>query len=349
MKVGQPSSRIVSGLVEVSWIKIYAKSTQKRFTKVDISLCFIFFRIKMRVLMTGSASCLGAVLLPVLCESPRIAYITGIDIKPTPFRHPKLRTLLLDIRNPDLSNVMANHDAVIHLAFVVKREGRSEQEMVDVNVRGSQHVVQAALHHRIRKFINLSSVSVYGSGRNLQEQSRLAPSAGFAYAQHKAELERYINVYFPEAIQLRSHLIIGAHAQPFLKDMLRSRVRVKFTQAQQPQQQVVHEQDVVSAIMLALCAGHGVSGAFNLAAPDIVDLAGEYIKRNRRLTIPLSYTTVNYLANMLKRIRPKDEYQWIDILGTTLTVCCERSRQELGWIPEKSAWEAREDAIRATV
>ena len=121
----------------------------------------------MRVFVTGSASCLATVLLPILCEDPNVDQVTGIDIRPTRYTHAKLNTEVLDIRAPNLADRVAEYDAVIHLAFAVQRKALSSDERDDINVRGSINVVNAAFQNGIQKFINLSSVSVYGAGDNI--------------------------------------------------------------------------------------------------------------------------------------------------------------------------------------
>ncbi len=296
----------------------------------------------MRIFLTGSASCLGIALLPVLCEQAGVKQITGIDIKPTSFRHPKFTSHILDIRDDSLMQHMRNHDAVIHLAFIVKREGRTHQEMQDVNVRGSSLVVDAAVENGIKKFINLSSVSVYGSGEDLVEATPLNPSRTFHYAQHKADVERYINIKMQSAIQLRSHLIIGANAQLFLREMFTLPIWMKFGKNKTPRQQVVHEDDVVRAILLALDTD--VSGTFNLSAPDVLDLAGTYIRKDR--DIPgIPFWMIRYVVRIVQLLKPKDEFTWVEMLNTTMTVNCSKAKSMLAWEPRFNAWDARRDAI----
>src|SRR5450830_474956 len=198
----------------------------------------------MRVFVTGSASCLAKVAIPLLAARPEVEAITGIDIKPTHLKHPKLTTHVLDIRDPRLQEHMKGHDAVLHLAFIVKQGSLSASDMRETNVIGGMNVVNAALSNEVRKFINLSSVSVYGSGIDITECSDPCPSSTFVYACHKAELETYVARHLSSAIQLRSHLIIGPNAQPFLIDMLRSRFWVSFNGMNKPRQQVIHEDDV---------------------------------------------------------------------------------------------------------
>lgn len=300
----------------------------------------------MRIFVTGSASCLGKALLPALCAEEWVSAVYGIDVKPTLFQHPKLATEIMDIRDSQLAGALAGADAVIHLAFVVKRGQRSLEEMRDVNVRGSARVVDAVRDLNIPKFINTSSVSVYGAGEHLTEDAPMRPSPTFHYAQHKAELENYINQTLPSAVQLRLHLIIGQHAQDFLRDMFRSPFWLKFGKNKVPRQQVLHEDDAVSAMLLAL--RQAVTGTFNLSAPEVIDLGGSYIregiKEGRRIW-PLPFWAVRFLVAIAKRIKPKDEFTWIEILDTSVTVNCSKAAAQLGWQPKKSAWQARKDAL----
>ena len=221
----------------------------------------------MKIFLTGSAGCLAAALLPVLCNDPAIESITGIDIKTTAYQHPKLKTSIFDMRDVSLRDTMKNHDAVIHLGFNVRRGNLSSEERYDINVNGSINVIDAANANKITKFINLSSVSVYGICENVTEEAKTNPLPTFPYAQHKEAVEQYINEHLPSAIQFRSHLIMGKNAQDFLREMFVMPVYLTFAEGKTPKQQVVHENDVVCAIEAALKAD--VSGAFILAETKI--------------------------------------------------------------------------------
>lgn len=296
----------------------------------------------MKIFITGSASSLGAALLPILCEDPAVMQVSGIDVKPTEFKHPKLPTEILDIRDPNLSKKMVGFDAVIHLAFLIAQEGRTLNEMHDVNVLGGMLVVDASIKSCIKKFINLSSTSVYGSGENIIEDSPLNPLPKYPYAQHKAELENYIDKRLPRAIQLRSQVIIGRNSLLFLRAMLKSPVYIYFGKRQLPKQQLIHEKDITQAIILSL--KKDVSGKFNLAAPEIIDITGSYIKAGRSIP-PFPLYFVRYLARIAKFINPNGDYTLFEILDTNLTVNCTRAKALLGWEPRYSIWEARNDAI----
>ncbi len=300
----------------------------------------------MKIFLTGSAGCLAAALLPVLCNDPAVESITGIDIKPTAYQHSKLKTSILDMRDASLQDVMKNHDAVIHLGFNVRRGNLSSEERYDINVNGSINVIDAANANGITKLINLSSVSVYGVCENATEETKTNPLATFPYAQHKEIIEQYINEHMPSAIQFRAHLIMGANAQDFLREMFVMPVYLTFAEGKTPKQQVVHENDVVSAIEAALKAD--VSGAFNLAANDIIDLGGSYIAKGieegRRIR-KFPFSIARMAAFFGRKMNTHDLATWIEMLDTTATVNCDKAKAQLNWAPKYSIWDARKDAM----
>jgi len=140
----------------------------------------------MNVLVTGSSSHLAQAALPLLCDEPGIARVTGVDLVPPRFVHAKFHAVQLDIRDPGLAAMLQGQDALVHLAFVVLRGRMSEAEMFDVNVTGSRKVFHAARRAGVRRLIHMSSAAVYDSGSRLGEESPIAPLPHFLYGHHKA-------------------------------------------------------------------------------------------------------------------------------------------------------------------
>ena len=73
-----------------------------------------------------------------------------------------------DIRNPrDVATALEGVEAVFHLASAVG-VGQSMYEInhyTDVNNRGTAVLLEALIHHRVRKLVVASSMSVYGEGQ----------------------------------------------------------------------------------------------------------------------------------------------------------------------------------------
>jgi nucleoside-diphosphate-sugar epimerase len=59
-----------------------------------------------RVLVTGSSSCLARALLPRLCAGGDITEVTGVDLRPAHFAHPKFRALVMDFRDPQTTALL---------------------------------------------------------------------------------------------------------------------------------------------------------------------------------------------------------------------------------------------------
>ena len=219
----------------------------------------------MRVFVTGSSSHLAAALLPRLCAHPAVEHVTGVDVDPPRFQHSRFSATQLDVRDPQLERLLARHEALVHLACRPRPGNGAEQEMFDINVNGSHKVFHAARRAGVRRLIHLSSAAVYGGGVHLGETAALNPAPGHLHAHHQAHLERLLEIEFPECVRLRPHLVLGPHARPAIKRLLRLPCYVRLP-APYPLLQCVHEDDVAQAVLLAL--DREARGAFNLAVED---------------------------------------------------------------------------------
>jgi len=291
----------------------------------------------MKILITGSSSCLARALLPQLCASPDITQITGIDLQPPHFSHPKFRASVMDFRDPRAAALLPDHDALVHLAYVVLRGRMHVSAMHDINVTSSLALLQAARNAGVRRIVHLSSAAVYGHGAGVRETAPFAPLPGFAYGQHKAELEALLAQAVPECICLRPHVILGPHAQPTLRQILRLPFYLHLADPQ-PELQCVHEDDVAAAVLSSLTrAAHG---AYNLAAADTWKLRDAMRRRHAR-ALPLPPAAARAGLKLAHGLCGwGGEPGWLAGLQQTLTLDCSRAAQELNWHPAHSAAQA---------
>ena len=287
----------------------------------------------MRVLVTGSASHLAQALLPMLCEHASVAHVTGIDLRPTGWQHPKLVARQIDLTRSDPQDWLSGHDAFIHLAWVVLRGHMALARMRAINVEASKHWLSAAAQAGLPRIIHLSSASVYGHGEMLTETAPLTPLPGFCYAEHKTEIEHWLEQRWPSIMRLRPHIILGPHAQPLLHAILRLPVYPVFPDPQ-PQLQCVHEQDVARAILLALT--QPFEGACNLAAPGSFSLRDAIVAhRPHALGIPPGVAAFG-LRWLWRLSGIGGETGWFDGAQHSLTLDCSRARDVLDWQPKIS-------------
>ena len=287
----------------------------------------------MKILLTGCNAHLAQALLPKLCHHPDIGSVIGIDLHAPPFHHEKFTFLTMDVRDAAIAGLMPGCDALIHLAFVVLRGKMSIANMRSVNLFATQQLFDAAAAAGIPRLIHLSSAAVYGSGENLAESAPHHPLPNFLYALHKAELEAWLETHHPSVIRLRPHIILGPHAQALLKRLIRQPAYIRLPDPQ-PLLQVVHEQDVVRAIVTSLFTN--ISGPFNLAAADPISFK-QIIQQHHAVSLPVPLPLAQAMLNVsLKLFGIGGEPAWLAGIGKSLTLNCDKAKIQLNWQPEFS-------------
>lgn len=282
----------------------------------------------MRVFVSGSSSHLARALLPALSAAPAIEQVTGYDIAPPHFEHPKFRALRGSVLDPALAAAARDHDALVHLAFMVLPGRLTARAMFEVNVTGSLRVFHAARAAGARRLIHLSSAAVYGRGIHLAEDAPLRPQPGLVYAEHCAALEKMLAIEFPDCVRLRPHFILGPHAQPVLESLLKRPFYVRWPRPQ-PLLQCVHENDVVDAVLLSLA--REVRGAFNLATEEALTYR-ELIRRRHRIALPVPPAVARAGLRFASRLVGHDiDPAWLGAVSHSLTLNCRRAAVELGW------------------
>jgi len=117
----------------------------------------------MRILITGGSGFLGINLIRHLHQKG-YNQLTSLDI--APFDYPDedkkiVKTILGDIRDESLvDRLMTEHDMVIHCAAALPLY--SEEEIISTDVGGTKTLLSAAQKHGIKRFVYISSTSVYG-------------------------------------------------------------------------------------------------------------------------------------------------------------------------------------------
>lgn len=303
----------------------------------------------MRIVVTGSASRLAAVLLPQLAQDERIREIIGVDVCETEFRHPNFTQVLLDIRAREIGRLLKKTDAVVHLAFAPNTSGGDRTQTRDINVGGTQNLFNQAAQQRVARVVWLSSASVYelpARERNIGESHPRRALPGFGYAEDKVTVENWLDSFEREhpdttVVRLRPHVIVGPHVPVFTKRLLRLPIYVELTKPE-PRMQCVHEDDVVRAIVAALFKD--VRGAFNLACADALSLY--QIQRIRHnVLLPLPLPVARAALRLAWRFGIGGDPVWVEALRYHLVLDTQRARTRLGWRPK---FDSVRDCLQAS-
>lgn len=303
----------------------------------------------MRIAVTGSAGHLAQVLIPRLLRDPALETIVGIDRVPHAYDDPRFHPVVGDVRAPDIVEHLAGTDALVHMAFVLMggRLGRARhrrETVRAVNVEGSRNVFMAAQAAGVRRLVFVSSASVYGAWPDnpplMDESQPLRAMPGFAYAEDKVAVEQWLDGFeaqHPETtvIRLRPHVILGPHAHPLLKSLLRQPFYPRLPRPALTQ--CVWEDDVAEAITLA--ARQGPPGAYNLAADGAMSFR-DMIHMTHRHALALPLGLAASLHRLAWWLLPEvGEPGWVQGMQHDLAVDSTRARDVLGWTPRHTLSE----------
>ncbi len=190
----------------------------------------------MRVLVTGGAGFIGSHLCGrLMAQGDEVAAIDNFDpfyperVKQralSPLLTRGLRLFRADIRDAEAVERAfgdARPECVVHLAALagVRPSLERPAEYMDVNVRGTAVLLEAARKTGVRRFVFGSSSSVYGANAvpPFQETARI-DSPLSPYAASKAAGEQLVstwrNLFGLEAISLRFFTVYGARQRPDL-------------------------------------------------------------------------------------------------------------------------------------
>jgi nucleoside-diphosphate-sugar epimerase len=220
------------------------------------------------VLVTGGNGYIGSNLIPKLLNIGLNVtcidlMIYGDNLLP---KHPSLTMVKGDIRNLDmLKKFISQQDIVIHLAFVSNDPGNELDPGAakSINVDSFRPLVELSVNSGVKRFIFLSSCSVYGIQSGLVSES-FSPNPLTAYASSKLECEIILQEYYSDKFspvilrpatvcgvsrRQRLDLIINrmaSHAFYERKILLRNKEQIRPS---------VHIDDLVSAIILMITSG----------------------------------------------------------------------------------------------
>lgn len=174
----------------------------------------------MHYLVTGGAGFIGTNICERLIKDGHtVIVIDNLSVSDTNVAG--LQSLGVTVVVKDISSYeeifpfFSNVDTVIHLA-AMNRAQRSIENPLEanaVNITGTLNCLEAARQNNVKRFINISSSSVYASQRDilLEEDMPLAPphpyGAGKLAGEHYARI--YNEVYGLETVSLRFFSVFG--------------------------------------------------------------------------------------------------------------------------------------------
>jgi UDP-glucose 4-epimerase len=244
-------------------------------------------------------------------------------------------------------------DALVHLAF--RDDPRTPtHDRYRTNVIGTMRLLEYAARHDVKRVVVLSTGSVYGAHplnpTFISEDAPLRALERYPEIRDRVEADQYVQAWLyrrPETttVLLRAAHIVGPHvSSPFIEYLNSSPVPVLL--GFDPMVDVVHEDDVISAIELALEARQ--SGVYNIPGPGPVPLT-QVLRTLERTPLPIPHVLAYPTAWLLGRGRVLPiETAHVDFLRYPLVLSGERAKDELDYAPRVSLEKTVRAAKRET-
>ena len=288
------------------------------------------------VLVTGICGRMGRRLARFLHRERRVIGIDrrGFRGMPKDIIHHQV-----DIRRKKTKDIFRQERpmAVVHLG-VMHDPRASMAEHHSWNVAGFQRLLDYVAQYEVPKLVVLSSANVYGprpdNPQFLVEDAPLLGASAFSAMRDLVEVDMLAQSFFWRRPETETVLFRPVHILGSVKNAPSNYLRQKVVPTllgYDPMVQVIHQDDVIRAILLAL--GSSARGVFNLAGPApacvsrIIDLAG-------RTRMPVPHFAFRAVLDRMWRMHassfPPPE---LDFIRYVCMVDDTRARRELNYAP----------------
>ena len=289
------------------------------------------------VVVTGISGNLGRALAKQLHVEARVV---GVDRRPFRDRPKDVDHLQVDVRKARVEEAFRRGpvDALIHLGIM--HDPRAPfSEAHSFNVLGTRKILDLCVRHGVRKVVVLSSANVYGprpdNSNFLAEETPLMAADRFSDVRDLIEVDMYAQSFLwrhpeIETVILRPVNIVGPTVRNAPSNYLRL-PRPLSVMGFDPMVQLIHEEDVARALVLALRPG--VRGVYNVTGPGEVPLS-LILKELGHAPIPVPQLLLRPALRRLFRAGlssfPAGE---LDHLQYLCVVDGARAAREMGWVP----------------
>lgn len=311
-----------------------------------------------RYLITGGSGYIGGRLIDGLSGRDETEGIVDVDLRPPPRSWPKTEFVKADVRDrKKIRELLERHDvdALVHLAFVLNPI-RDEGKMYDIDVNGTQAVLQAASDAGTKQVLVTSSATAYGAfpdnPKPIAEDWPVRGAPDFSYARDKADADRICQLWACQHSDrvmtiVRPSIVFGPSVDNYIVRAFENNPFVPILDGVDEEFQLVHEDDVVSALF-ALLDGKK-EGAFNLAGDGTLTWrrAAELVGKKTR---DISLKNMKRFNGAMWRLRvPRTEAPPgnLDFIRYPWVVSTEKLKAETDWTPRYDTLETFKVTMRA--
>jgi UDP-glucose 4-epimerase len=308
-----------------------------------------------RYLITGGSGYIGSRLVERLAQRDNVERILICDVRPPRAFRPKVEFEQLDVTDKSRVRELVERekpDVLIHLAFLLNPI-HDEFRMYEVDVGGTQNVLEAAERAGVQQLLVTSSATAYGAFPDnpvpITEEQTVRGVPDFEYARDKAECDRLCQLWAlrnPERVMtiVRPSIVLGPTVDNYIVRLWTDQpVQIDVGGGDTPIQ-FVHEDDVVEALILLVEGRHG--GAYNVGGDGTLTIneCGDIIGLKRR-KLPLRAAW--RLGALMWKLRQSETPPGNLHFALHPWVVANDKLKSVGWKPRYSTRETFEIAMRA--
>jgi nucleoside-diphosphate-sugar epimerase len=316
----------------------------------------------MRVALTGASGYTGGHLLEALRgRGDEVAALVRPASLTAKLRQAGATLVEGDLASPEaLRRLLDGADAVVHVAAVYRTAGHPDSYYRDVNVGGTERLLEAAAAAGVRRFVHTSTVGVHGHVARPPADETSPVNPGDVYQATKAEAEALALDYhrrrgLPVAV-VRPGAIYGPGETRLLK-LFRAIARGRYALVGDGRSfyHPVYIDDLVQGFLLALDRDGAVGESFLVCGPEYVSQAelAALIARHtggRVLPFRLPAGPIQWAGDVVEAIcvpfgiDPPLHRRRVDFWTKSRAFSIDKARRVLGYDPQVSL----EDGIART-
>ena len=319
-------------------------------------------RSSSRVLVLGATGNLGSAVVERLKARPDVQVVALARRVPEPeARDQRVAYRAADITTDDLDDLVADADAVVHLAWAIQPM-RDPHRTWQINTGGTARLLAALERAGTKVLVHASSIGAYPPVEDDRRIDETMPPSGIGhvpYSVQKAYDEALLDAFELRTdcrvVRLRPALVLQRTAGAEYEGLFLGRIGrmalgvLRRLHAPLPLPRdlrfaVVAADDVARAVELAIHLPDA-AGAFNLSSdpPVRADDLAEALGLGT-VHVPWRLVRAVVRVGFAARLVPL-EPAWVDMIRVSPLLDTGRAHEMLGWRPETPAREALAEAI----
>lgn len=277
--------------------------------------------------------------------------VVGVDYRRAPpHLHPDIRFYQANYNKTRIEDVFKRHrfDRVLHLGRVGNLK-EDQGKRFDLNVVGTQKIMNLCLQHAVKRLVVFSTFHIYGAHPHnhipISEEDPLRSGMEFPQLGDAIQLDNMASTWVykhPEVatVVLRPTNVVGPTIQNAMSSFLRA-PRIPHLMGFNPMTQFIHEQDMADAVTVA--SESAATGVFNVAGAGVMPWRSA-LKLAHARTFPIPAE----LAMAYMKMATRFPLYLVNFFRYPCVITDKAFRDTFGWAPalsmEDTIWDTVKEA-----